>query len=619
MCNFKQYIIDIKMNTIKRTIKTLSLLAIVATFLIFSNCQDYLEKPPSVDVTVDSVYNNIINAEKALNDAYRGLPFPIPTDWDNVNSVYAALLDELADIATEREVSWGGALNWYKGNISIANYEYPAGDDASRAKEQWFPDYYKKIRKALLVVKYIDKVTDATAARIKQIKAEARLIAAINYYQMFKNYGSVPFVGHAVGVNEDIYAPRLSLQAYTDSLLHMLDQCVDDLPASIPSLDAAGRLTKPAALAMIAKVHWYGASPLFNSEQPAYPYPSSDPDKAKHDSMICYMNYDQQRWVKAADACKIAIDAAENGGFALLSTGDYGDDFNNDFYNVFNGDRRGQPEVIIGTHAYNTFGRPEIFRNFFSPFGSKKGVVTHNLYEMFDMAETGLPQSDLNSGYNPKQPYKGLDSRFYETIVHHGDRYSGHDYMFDVESSFWKNNSGLSTGYLMKKFFPRNDGANNMWQWPYLRLADLYLMYAECLNEAYGPSHSEIYEYIGKVRARAGVPNIPRQTDKVALRELILKERATELALENSRYFDLRRWKRSDLYQTTIWAAKIYDEGESLTIEKFDYSEAALGQQRVWKDFWYYFPFPRAEVMKGYGLVQNPGWDDDNLVGITKD
>ena len=65
---------------------------------------------------------------------------------------------------------------------------------------------------------------------------------------------------------------------------------------------------------------------------------------------------------------------------------------------------------------------------------------------------------------------------------------------------------------------------------------------------------------------------------------------------------------------------KIYDEGDgTLELEKFNYPQAVLGQERVWRDFWFYFPFPRDEVMKGYGLVQNPGWDDDNLVGVSAD
>ena len=607
----------------KNNIKFLGLLSVIATFLMFSSCQDYLEKPPSVDITVDSVYNNIINAEKALNDAYRGLPYPIPYDWNNSMCVYASFLDELADIATEREVSWGGALNWYKGNISINNYQTPAGTDAQRAKEQWFPEYYQRIRKALLVVRNVDQVPDANASRIKQMKAEAKLIAGINYYQMFKNYGAVPFVGRALRVNEEIVAPRPSLAAYMDSMLLMLNESANDLPSSMPSLDDAGRLTKAAALGMIAKVYWFAASPLFNSSEPAYPYPGSDPNKAKHDSMICFMKDDPQLWVKAAEACKAAIDEAEASGFELLTTGDYGDDYNNDYYNLFNGYERGQPELIIGTHAFQDgYSIPswDVFKNFFRPNGWKKGVITHNLVEMYDMRETGLPQDDPASGYNPEKPYEGLDTRFYETVVQHGSRYSGNEYRFDVESNFWINNNGRSTGYLMRKFHPRNAWEQSIFQWPYLRLADLYLMYAECLNEAYGPSNNEIYEYIGKVRARAGMPNIPRMSSKEELRARILKERAVELSLENSRYFDLRRWKRDDLYQTTIKGVKIYDEDDgTLEIEKFDYPQAVLGQQRVWRDFWFYFPFPRDEVMKGYGLVQNPGWDDDNLVGVTAD
>lgn len=598
---------------------------LLAIIIIYApSCTDeFLEKPPSVDITVDSVYNNMINADKALADAYRGIPYTFPYDWDNRNSVYAALFDELSDIATEREVSWGGALNWYRGNISINNYITPAGSDDQRAKEQWFPDYYVNIRRALLVAENIDRVPGADAAYKKRVKGEARMIAALNYYHMFKNYGSVPFVGHVVGVNEDIYAPRRPLNVFVDSLLNMLNQCAEDLPTAIPPMNQYGRLTKAAALGTIAKVYWYSASPLFNSSTPAYSYPASDPNKQSHDSLISFMKEDPNLWIKAADACKAAIDEAERAGFSLLATGDYGNDFNNDYYNLFTSNERGRPETIIASHIYY-WDRPhtetwDVFYYFFRPSGWKKGVITHNLVEMYDMKETGLPQDNPNSGYNPRKPYSGLDPRFYETIVYHGCRYSGNEYRFDTESSFWINNSGRSTGYLMKKFHPRDASERNLQFQPILRLADLYLMYAECLNEAYGPTHDAIYEYIGKVRARAGMPNIPRYSSKEELREKILTERAVELALEDSRYYDLRRWKRDDLYQTTIWGVEITDNNDGfLDIKKFDYPLTTLGQRRVWKDFWYLFPFPRAEVMKGYGLVQNPGWDDDNIEAISR-
>ena len=611
----------------KKIIPFISIFLLVM-YCFFSSCSDFLEKPPSVDITVDSVYNNVVNAEKALARAYTGLPRPVPESWDNRNSVYAALFDQLADIATEREVSWGGALNWYKGNISIAQYNEPAGDDASRAKDQWFPDYYVNIRRALLVTRNVSRTPGMDPSYVKQIEAEGRLIAAINYYHMFINYGSVPFVGRALSVNEEINTPRPPLSVYMDSLLVMLNQCVADLPATIPPLERAGRMTKAAALSMIARTYWYAASPLFNASTPGYPYPDSDPSKAEHDLMICFGKEDPDLWVKAAEACKAAIDQAHNEGWSLLETGDYGDDFNNDYYNIFNGYQRGRPELIIGSHWQGTYyiGTGDVFANFFRPNQWQKGVITHNLVQMYDMKASGLPQTDPASGYNPERPYDGLDTRFYETCVWHSSRYSGTQYLFDSESSYWINNSGRSTGYLMKKFHPRNANEQSIWQWPYLRLADLYLMYAECLNEAYGPGNSEIYEYIGKIRQRAGVANIPQISDKIEMRERILKERAVELSLEGSRYYDLRRWKREDIFRTTIWGVKIIDENRNgsgdlgdgkLTLEPFDYPQTTLGMQRHFYKHWYYFPFPRAEVMKGYGLVQNPGWDDDNLVGRT--
>lgn len=595
----------------------------VILLLTLSSCSDFLEKPPSVDVTRDSVYNDIVNAERALNYAYRGIPFPLPYDTENRNGVYASFIDELTDIASKRESSWGGALNWYRATISIANYEQVGGDDAFRAKEQWFPDYYVNIRNAFLVADNIDRVPNASETYKKQIKAEAKLIAGINYYHMFKSYGSVPFVGHAIKVNEEVNAPRRPLTVYMDSVLNLLNSTVEDLPTQIPPVNSAGRLTRAAALAMIAKVHWYAASPLFNADQPAYPYPASDPDKIRHDSLICFMQENPDRWIEAANACKAAIVQAESEGWGLIDTQDRGADYNNDYHKVFNGGaNRGRPEVIIGAHAYqgNVPYIPNngVFKNYFRPDGWKMTLPTQNLVDMYDMAATGLPQKAEGSGFNPNQPFVGLDTRFYETVVHHRSSYSGSQWWLDQDSWYAQAGNNIS-GYLLRKFHPRVSSDQSVFTYPYLRIADLYLMYAECLNEAYGPSHPEIYEYMDKVRGRAGLPNMSAYIDKTELREKILKERAVELAFEESRYYDLRRWKRSDIFKTKIEGVKIIDKRDGvIKLERFDFSFALLGQQREFKLFWYYFPFPRFEVMKSYGLVQNPGWDDDNLVGIKK-
>lgn len=603
------------------------LLTVVASALLTTSCSDFLEKPPSVDVTIDSVYSNIVNAEKALNYAYRGIPFPFPFDQTSRNSIYASYIDQLTDIATARIPSWGGSLNWYKATISIANYDQLAGNDMYRAKEQWFPDYYVNIRNAFLVADNIDRVANASNTYKQQIKAEARLIAGINYYHMFKSYGSVPFVGHALKVNEEVDAPRRPLTVYVDSMLNLLNSTIEYLPTQMPPANEAGKLTRAAALAMIAKVHWFAASPLFNADAPAHPYPASDPDKLRHDSLICFMGEDHTRWVKAAEACKAAIDQAESEGWALIDTKDRGEGFNNDYYKVFNGGaNRGRPEVLIGSHVYQNnvpyIPNNGIFKDYFRPDGWKMGLPTQNLVDMYDMRETGLPQSDPASGFNASDPYKGLDTRFYETVVWHRSSYSGTQWQLHTDGWFYKQELNNVSGYLIRKFNPRVGAEQNVFTYPYLRMADLYLMYAECLNEAYGPSHPDIYEYVGRVRDRAGVPNIPVYTDKIALREKILTERAVELAFEESRYYDLRRWKRTDIYKGKIEGVKITETGSgnniSLQFERFDFSMALLGKQREFKSHWLLFPFPRFEVMKGYGLVQNPGWDDDNLVGVKK-
>jgi len=173
--------------------------------------------------------------------------------------------------------------------------------------------------------------------------------------------------------------------------------------------------------------------------------------------------------------------------------------------------------------------------------------------------------------------------------------------------------SKINKGEILAKFFDDDyiAGLGNYPQafWPYMRLSDLYLMYAEALNEVdYASNSTEILRYVNMVRERAGQPKLENkpgfQANQAYVRECIRKERIVELCYEDQIYFDYKRWKVGDKYiGGNMYGMKITGDMENPTFSKFLY------ETRVWSSKWYLFPLYQTDVLTTNGvLAQNPGW-----------
>src|SRR3546814_359820 len=176
------------------------------------------------------------------------------------------------------------------------------------------------------------------------------------------------------------------------------------------------------------------------------------------------------------------------------------------------------------------------------------------------------------------------------------------------------------TGYFLKKLnnFENVARANNsisihVYPWPLIRLADLYLLYAESLNESQGPQ-SEVYKYLNLVRARAGLPSVEsawtsystqpeKYTTKNGLREIIRNERLIELAFEGQRFWDLRRWK-----EAAEELNKPIRGWDGFQADPADYYQPVVLFKQTFSTKDYFWPFDENSVTKNKNLVQNLGW-----------
>jgi hypothetical protein len=135
-----------------------------------------------------------------------------------------------------------------------------------------------------------------------------------------------------------------------------------------------------------------------------------------------------------------------------------------------------------------------------------------------------------------------------------------------------------------------------------MRLSDAYLMYAEALNEAKGPQ-PDCFTYINKVRARAGMPDVTGISSKEQLRDIIIRERDVEFALEDLHYFDVKHLKRGQILGQPLMGIDIRKKPDG----SFSYTREKV-EDRFWNDSWYLWPIPNSDMIRSNALVQNPGW-----------
>jgi hypothetical protein len=347
------------------------------------------------------------------------------------------------------------------------------------------------------------------------------------------------------------------------------------------------RATLGSVLALKAKALVYAASPQFN--------PSGNLEK----------------WKLAAEACKDVIDLTTKYPSKYKLSTSYGDLFQPAAWGVWNN------EYLFARKqgASNSF---DAANTPISIQGGKTGTCpTANLVDAYEMANG--TNFDWNDPIHAASPYANRDKRLGFTIFTNNEKFNNTKTL-----EMWNGGSdvppifrGTKTGYFLKKYINQtlnlNTGATAQKAWSVMRLADFYLFYAEAMNEAYGPSvippgyTLSALQALNIVRNRVSMPAVTA-SNTLELKDKIIHERRIELAFEDARYWDLRRWKMAEKYlNRPIHGVTI---AKDLITGTFTYTPNVFVENRVFDATkMYLHPIPQTEINKAGGvLLQNINW-----------
>ena len=624
---------------------------IILTFL--SSCgKDYLDIVPDNVATLDDVFTNRASAKRQLATCYSYLL--VNGDRNSDPSVLSG--DELAyppgfDNTAPVRISKG---------YQDPNFAY---------FDKWTgtTSYYVAIRNCNLFLSRINEIQDIQEFEREHWIAEVKFLKAYYNFLLVRMYGPIiindtndPIASNA----GDIIKDRSKIDVVFPYIIGLMDEAIETLNGTIPSTDY-GRISKAIAAAIKARVAITYASPLFNGNAIYTQF------KNENGESYFPLTYDNSKWEKAAEACKEAIDICSENGFRLYQKEDYNLKAPQADITILKAGLRGRItdrdglETIwaMPVSSFNSAQQESYPRLFLFQGGgsiASRRAPTLRVAEQY-YSNNGVPiEEDFTYDYENRyklrtatevdkyfiQPNEttanlhfGREPRFYADLGFDRGTWFGNEK--DGTDEAWYLNQRTdeygapvgqftysATGYITKKLVnittflsPSLSFSLSAYAFPIIRLSDLYLYYAEALNESKGPTEPGVYESVDLIRKRAGLNGVveswadfsirpDRPSTKNGMRDIIQKERLIEMAFEGNRFWDLRRWLLAKEYLNRPikgWNVlgnskddpNVYYQLKVLNTDKFSRFEE--------KD--YLWPIPSAEIINIPSLIQNPGWD----------
>lgn len=580
---------------------------VVLTLTTYCGCSDVLDITPDGRMTLDDVFSNNDYTESYLNSVYEYV-----RKYGHGYHYYT-FLSSYTDDATDSQApqdTWLQLHQWNQGNYSASNLPFMEGNQTLRYNDRDFwGTAYAGIRKANVFLERVNEENIPVATRRGQYLAEAKVLRAHYYFDLIKNYGGVPLIDRDITIETDF--THLTRASFDEIVQFIVKDCNDainepNLPFRTTTSPEQGRMTKAVAHFIKASALLFNASPLWNPTN----------DKAK--------------WQAAATAAREAVIALEANGYMLYPRYEE--------YFITRPDKSENPndkETILeaidswgyGSQTYRRFGVITYLMHMIPSFPSEKSGIcpSQELIDSYEMKDGSIPIMGYNdadhlqpiintaSGYDDQNPYIDRDPRFYASIWYNGAYFGKKDGEDIYIESFVGGIHGISgikqrspTGYYTRKYIDpsqRSAGASTT-LWRIYRMGELYLTLAEAENEANGPT-DVAYNAANKVRTRAGMPDLPTGLSKDEFRERIRRERRVEMAFEENRFYDIRRWKimpeNSRLKTGMRW---VKNDDDSLTNTRI----VSVRCEPTADEKYYLLPIALSETIRMPLVTQNPGW-----------
>ena len=584
-------------------------LALAMGAMTLTSCEDafgnFLDKQPSNELTKAEVLGSFTLLEQNHNDTYNFL-------LHGANRINNSWLDAATDLA-ESSIGTSGTRT----SFNIGNY-YGSGG-AAELTSVW-ESRYRGIRKCNITINTLeaenaDKLRPADLSvelfqtRKANFIAEARFLRAYFYWELFLLYVPVPMVTTELDPNGDLmtgYTERPDLKTFMDFLFKEVKECEAGLKTYAETSDEtyAGEVNQPTARALYVRMMLYMASPRYSAQSGV-------------------------TWQQAADAAKdfladygdnYRLETRTNGGVAA---------YNNAW--LLNSYADKNPEVIFFRNDV-AIGWSGISTDTPVGEGGQGGLCpSQNLVDMYDMEDgsapftqydatgapvyvNGKPTVNAESGYTDQNMWKDRDPRLAASVLYQGSEWNGRaiNVIYGQSDNPIGNQNVTPTGYYVRKYIPETILSNNhsgtaKRLWRIFTYSEILLSYAEALNEAdYAGNKALVCNLLDQIRHRGGIiGNVANRADlnsQTAMRNFIHKERTIELAFEEHRWWDVRRWNvAGDALGRDIYGIDVAADG---TITR------KVAQQRKWQDKFDLYPIPEAEVWKIGQDFQNEGWKE---------
>lgn len=646
-----------------------------------SSCESYLDRDPATAIDPEAAYKNFFNFQGFVDELYGCIPNIMSFDvshW-NLGEEEHYSLRQTGDILPQLD----------KGNFDAALRQWiystnaNANSNSRKEKAIWQLGWYG-IRKANMGIANLDKML-GTDEEKNLIEGQLYFFRGWFHYTIAQFWGGIPYIDTELSGET---APTNPRETYEQTLLKAIadfETAESLLPDKWDGTEAGQasvltnelRINKYMAMCYAGKAYLYLGSPWLKWQK-GESYDQNDPASP--------VNYNKEYCQKAADKLGQFLTLVENGtaDYELLPWDKYEENWMTEGQNrrmpggkeaifrgpIYDGDGASiWHQYLVGRFMYGRSWSLYPTANYSNFFGMANGMPINDYYDQGgqDYANGGgaFNKSDTRSGYDSEKPWDGRDTRFYKNFGFDGlrllnkkpkdakypeDMQWAHLYSHspDNPSTYrapgYNNNEGLgsTTGLLLVKFnkhlignnkglliWNEDKASNGCWHLSWMRLGDVYLMYAEALaiaknspNAINGNCSLTALNAVDKIRSRANMPAFltSYRSDMNAFMRELRRERAVELAFEGHRFYDLRRWLLWDKEPYTIKTSIEFDRGEQLHPESGANVNWNATQYRVlnarevvlirrnYEKKHYWLPFKTDQIFLYPGFGQNPGW-----------